>query len=355
LPAIVSPIRERSAPATLDIGRIKSENERVLFDALSGPKLIGIARMAAQSELLEAKRRVEYLEIDARSLITKCTSPRMPFIWTVNPYRGCEFGCRYCYARYTHEFMELRDPELFETRIFAKAFNAAAFRADLARVPQQEAVWIGTATDPYQPAERRYRITRQMLEVLARTEGRRIGITTKSDLVTRDVDLLRDIARGNVLHVNMTITTLDEALARLLEPLAPRPALRLGAIETLAAAGVRCTVLMHPVMPLINDGEASMDAVCGAGANAGIVSFSAAALFLKPCSKQVFLPFVEKHFPQLTDHYRQLYARRAYLTGEYPERIRSVVRSLIAKYGLQERGVADLPEAWPAVRQMKLF
>jgi len=327
----------------------------VLFDELSGPKLIGIARLAANSELLEAKRRVEYLEIEARSLITKCTSPRMPFIWTVNPYRGCEFGCRYCYARYTHEFMELHDPELFETRIFAKSFNAAAFRADLARVPQQESVWIGTATDPYQPAERRYGITRQMLTVLAQCKGRRIGITTKSDLVSRDADLLREIARSNIVHVNMTITTLDEALARLLEPLAPRPSLRLGAIETLTAAGVRCTVLTHPVMPLINDSEASMDAVCGAAVRAGIVSFSAAPLFLKPCAKQVFLPFVERHFPHLFDKYQQLYARRAYLTGEYPDRVRATVRRLIEKYGLKERGVADLPESWPAVRQMKLF
>jgi DNA repair photolyase len=327
----------------------------VLFEELSGPKLIGIARMAAESELLESKRRVEYLEIEARSLITKCTSPRMPFLWTVNPYRGCEFGCRYCYARYTHEFMELRDPESFETRIFAKTFNAAMFRADLHRVPREQAIWIGTATDPYQPAERRYGITRQMLTVLTKSEGRRIGVTTKSDLVARDADLLREIARANVVHVNMTITTLDEALARLLEPLAPRPSLRLGAIETLTAAGVSCTVLMHPIMPLINDSESSMDAVCGAAVRAGVVSASAAPLFLKPCSRQVFLPFVEHHFPDLLDEYRRLYARRAYLTGEYPERVRGMLRKLIEKYGLRERGVADLPEAWPVERQIRLF
>ena len=327
----------------------------MLFEELAGPKLVGIARMAAESDLLEAKQRVEYLEMAARSYITKCTSPRMPFVWTVNPYRGCEFGCRYCYARYTHEFMELRDPRQFETMIFAKAFHAGAFRMDLKKVPAQESIWIGTATDPYQPAERRYRITRAMLSVLAESGGRRIGITTKSDLVVRDIDLLAQIARANVVDVNMTITTLDEPLARQLEPLAPRPSLRLGAIEQLTAAGVRSTVLMHPIMPHINDSEEAMDTVCAAATLAGAVSFSAAPLFLKPCSKQVFLPFIEKHFPALLAKYRHLYARHAYLDGEYPERIRARVIALTEKYGLLKRGVADLPEDWPSDPQLTLF
>jgi len=327
----------------------------MLFEEPCGPKLVGIARMAAASDLLEAKQRVEYLEIAARSYITKCTSPRMHFVWTVNPYRGCEFGCRYCYARYAHEFMELRDPKQFETMIFAKSFHAAVFREDLKKIPSQESIWIGTATDPYQPAERRYGITRRMLSVLAERGGRRIGITTKSDLVTRDVDLLRELARANVVHVNMTITTLDEPLARLLEPLAPRPSLRLAAIERLTAEGIHCTVLMHPVMPFLNDSETAMDEVCGAGARAGMVSFSAAPLFLKPCSKQVFLPFIETHFPALLPKYRQLYARRAYLEGEYPERVRAMVAALTEKYGLAKRGVAELPEAWPVEPQLSLF
>lgn len=327
----------------------------MLFEELAGPKLIGIARLAAESDVLEEKQRVEYLEIAARSYITKCTSPRMPFVWTVNPYRGCEFGCRYCYARYTHEFMELRDPKQFETMIFAKAFHAAAFRADLKKIPARESIWIGTATDPYQPAERRYRITRSMLGVLADGGGRRIGITTKSDLVARDIDVLAHLARANVVHVNMTITTIDEALARLLEPLAPRPSLRLGAIERLTAAGIHATVLMHPVMPMLNDSEEAMEEVCAAGVRAGATSFSAAPLFLKPCSKQVFLPFIEKHFPDLLPKYRQLYARRAYLEGEYPARVRRRVAGLIEKYGLAERGVADLPAAWPVDAQLPLF
>lgn len=317
--------------------------------------LVGIARMAAESPLIEAKRRVEYLEIETRSLVGKCLSPRMPFVWTINPYRGCEFGCRYCYARYTHEFMELRDPALFETRIFAKRFDATAFRAELARVPRTESIWMGTATDPYQPAERRFRVTRSLLGVLAREKGRRLGLTTKSDLIVRDLDLLASIAAENSLHVNLTITTLDEELARLLEPLAPRPSLRLRALERLAEKGIRSTVLAHPVMPLINDSEAGLDALCAAAARAGAVSFSAAPLFLKPCSKQVFLPFLEQHFPHLARRYRERYNRQAYLTGEYPARLKERVANLIAKYGLVERTGVDLPAAWPADPQMELF
>jgi DNA repair photolyase len=311
--------------------------------------------MAAESPVIEAKRRVEYLEIQARKLAGKCLSGRMHSVWTINPYRGCEFGCRYCYARYAHEFMELRDPVLFETRIFAKQFDAAAFRRELARVPRRESLWIGTATDPYQPAERRFEVTRRILGVLALEHGRRIGMTTKSDLVVRDLDLLSRIAERNTIHVHLTVTTLDEELARLIEPLAPRPSLRMRAVQRLTENGIDCTVLAHPIMPLINDSEAGLDALCGAAARAGAVSFSAAPLFLKPCSKQVFLPFVEQHFPQLARRYRERYNRQAYLTGNYPERLKERVAKLIAKHGLKARGAADLPLVWPSEPQMDLF
>jgi len=311
--------------------------------------------MAAESPVIEAKRRVEYLEIQARKLAGKCLSGRMHSVWTINPYRGCEFGCRYCYARYAHEFMELRDPVLFETRIFAKQFDAVSFRRELARVPRGESLWIGTATDPYQPAERRFEVTRRILDVIAMEKGRSIGITTKSDLVVRDLDLLARVAEQNTIHVHLTITTLDEDLARLIEPLAPRPSLRMKAVQRLTEQGIGCTVLAHPIMPLINDSEASLDALCGAAALAGAVSFSAAPLFLKPCSKQVFLPFVEEHFPHLARRYRERYNRQAYLTGDYPVRLRERVVKLIAKHGLKERGAADLTVVWPAEPQMDLF
>ena len=204
------------------------------------PELIGIAKMAAQSQLLEAKGPagvpVEYFEIGARSILNR-TKPNMPFQWTINPYRGCEFGCHYCYARYTHEFMGMEDGRDFESKIYAKAAAPEILRRELRKLDRADGIALGTATDPYQPAERRFARTRAILEVFAEQKGRHLSITTKSDLVTRDVDLLREIARRNVLSVNMTVTTLNRRLARLMEPRAPRPDLRLAAVRTTHRSG----------------------------------------------------------------------------------------------------------------------
>lgn len=327
----------------------------MLFEDAPSPQLIGIARMAAESDLLQAKKRVEYFELEARSFIGRNSGARMPFVWTVNPYRGCEFGCKYCYARYAHEFMELRDPLQFERKIYAKRFQAAAFRAELKKVKPGESVWIGTATDPYQPAERRYKITRRMLEVLKGEKGHRLGITTKSDLVARDVDLLAEIGCRNMIQVNVSITTADAGLARLIEPMAPRPDLRFEAVRALAGAGVRVSVLAHPVMPLINDSEESLEAVCAEAARSGAIGFSAAPLFLKPCSKQVFLPFLEEHFPHLVRRYRQRYEQNAYLRGHYPEMLKERVEKLVARYKLGVRDAGYQPPEWPVDEQLQLF
>ncbi len=317
--------------------------------------LVGIARLAAQSELLESKTRVQYLELETRRFIGRASGVKMRFIWTVNPYRGCEFGCRYCYARYAHEFMELRDPLEFERKIFAKRFHAAAFRAELSRVKGAESIWIGTATDPYQPAERRFRITRRMLEVLAGERGRKIGITTKSDLVAQDTAWLARITRANIVQVNLTITTLDEKLARLLEPLAPRPALRLAAVRTLSKAGIRTAVLAHPILPLINDSDAGLESLAAAASEAGASSFSAAPLFLKPCAQRVFFPFLEEHFPHLVRRYRERYEKSAYLKGHYPEALSARIEKLVAQYGFAPRDAEELPAEWPVDPQMGLF
>src|SRR6202140_5296377 len=303
----------------------------MLFEDNPPPKLVGIARLAASSDLLEAKRQVEYLELETRRFIGR-GSGRMRSIWTLNPYRGCEFGCKYCYARYAHEFMELRDPELFERKIYAKRFHAPWFRDELRRLKTGETIWIGTATDPYQPAERRFRITRRMLEVFAAERGLVLGITTKSDLVAPDAELLARIARRNTVSVHLTITPLDEALARLLEPRAPRPELRVAAARKLTGAGVRVGVLAHPMMPLINDSEKSIEAVCAAAVANGASSFSASPLFLKPCAQQVFFPFLERHFPHLLGRYKERYQANAYLKGHYPEMIRERVQKVLSRH-----------------------
>ena len=322
----------------------------MLFSDLTPPPLVGIARLAASSELIEAKKRVEYLELETRRFIGR-GSGRMQSIFTVNPYRGCEFGCKYCYARYAHEFMELRDPELFERKIYVKRFHPAWFRDELRRLKLGETVWIGTATDPYQPAERRFRITRRMLEVFAGERGLEIGITTKSDLVARDAALLAKIAERNAISVHLTITTLDEALARLLEPRAPRPVLRLAAVRTLTQAGIPVSVLAHPMMPLINDSEESMDAVCEAAAKNGASSFSASPLFLKPCAQQVFFPFLEQHFPHLVRRYKERFQANAYLKGRYPEMIQERVQKILSRHRLPARKPAE----WPVHDQLDLF
>jgi len=178
-----------------------------------------------------------------------------------------------------------------------------------------------------------------------------LGITTKSDLAGRDAELLSVIAKRNLVRVHLTITTLDAALARILEPRAPRPDLRLGTVRKLTEHGVPVNVLAHPVMPLINDSEDKLAAVCEAAVRNGASGFSAAPLFLKPCAQQVFFPFLEEHFPHLVRRYRERFERRAYLTGEYPEMIRERLERIRARYHLTPR---ELPE-WPTGDQLELF
>lgn len=317
-------------------------------------ELVGIARLAAKSPTLEAKRQVEYLDLESRSFLTRCDSDRVPFRWTINPYRGCEFGCKYCYARYAHEFMELREPIQFERKIFAKRFDPGEFRRELGRLKPNESVALGTATDPYQPAERRYRVTRSILEVFASTAGFRLGITSKSDLIPRDLDLLREIGRRHYLSVHITITTLDRDLARLIEPMAPRPDLRLNAVRKLTSAGVRTSVFCAPVMPLINDSDPSLDAIAKAARSAGATNFGANVLFLKPCSYAVFLPFLEQHFPLLVRRYRERYQKSAYLRGEYPKTIQERVSSIRRRYAYEPQDQPE-PELWPKDAQLTLF
>jgi DNA repair photolyase len=318
----------------------------VLFEDAPPPPLVGIAKLASQSDLLEAKTQVQYFEIETRSLLNR-TKPGMPFTWTINPYRGCEFGCKYCYARYTHEFMEL-GAETFEDRIYAKANVAALLRSELRKKDQRDGIAIGTATDPYQPAERRFGLTRSLLEVFATERGWNLSITTKSDLVTRDLDLLIAIAKSNAVSVNITITTLDTALARMLEPRAPRPDLRLRAVARIAAAGIRVGVFPNPIMPLITDQEARLDRLAKTARDAGASYFGGGALFLMPAAQKVFFPFLREKFPHLLRKYEERYAPNAYLRGAYPEALRERIRRIREKYGLGtgpgDDRVVSLPE-----------
>jgi DNA repair photolyase len=326
----------------------------MLFEAgPASPRLVGIAKLASESERLEAKNRVEYFEIAARSLLNR-SKPGMPFRWTINPYRGCEFGCKYCYARYTHEFME-RDAAEFEDRIYAKAAVAELLRHELPRVDRREGIAIGTATDPYQPAERRFRRTRAILEVFARQRGWKVSITTKSDLIQSDTALLVEIARANVVDVNMTITTLDTDLARMLEPRAPRPDLRLATVRKLAEAGISVGVFPNPILPLITDGERDLDSLAAAAKHAGAQYFGGGLLFLMPSAQKIFFPFLRERFPHLARRYEERYKRSPYLRGPYTEELRERVRRIRARHGLDSVPLENRPELWEDERQQELF
>jgi DNA repair photolyase len=333
-----------------------------LFAPPQKPHLVGIARLASEGESLREGHNVEYFTLPAKSLLNRCISGRgMPFTWTINPYRGCEFGCQYCYARYTHEFMEMRDGREFEQKIYVKQHAAELLRRDLKRVKPGEGIALGTATDPYQPAERRYEVTLGILEEFARHRGFELGIVTKSNLIVRDIDLLREVSRTNILSVHITITTLNTDLARILEPRAPRPDLRMDAVRQLSAAGISVGVSCSPVLPGITDSRADLEAVIREAAAAGARHIFGGPLFLKPCSAAVFLPFLAQSFPQLVANYRARYKERSFLPPSYGKRIAQLIASLRRKYGIKRadpRGANAVAKKWPAQEfseQLPLF
>ena len=300
-------------------------------------ELVGIARLAASSPLADAKRGTEYFVMPVRSILNHCDSPRVPFNWTVNPYRGCEFGCRYCYARYTHEYMEL-DGGDFERKIYVKKDASALLKLDLQekKIGSQH-IAIGTATDPYQPAEAEYGVTRGILEQMAEREGLSLSITTKSDRVVRDIELLKRISARSSLTINLSVTTVHTRLARLLEPRAPRPDLRLDAVRKLRDSGLAAGVFAMPILPGITDGEEDLDALARAASGAGAQWFAGSVLFLMPASFRQFLPFVESKFPKLAERYRDWYLRKGNAPESYRDEITHRIRALRKKYGLGSR------------------
>jgi DNA repair photolyase len=319
--------------------------------------LVGIAKLAAEGEAISEGHNVDYISLENRSILTRCTSPRMPFSWQINPYRGCEFACKYCYARYTHEFMEMRDGLDFERKIYVKKHSAWLLRQELKQVRAGQSIAIGTATDPYQPAERRFGITRALMEEFARHEGLSLGLVTKSDLIVRDIDLLQQISARNRLSIHVTITTTDTTLSRILEPRAPRPDLRFSAVKKLVAAGISTSVNCAPILPGITDSPKDLESVVQAAAVAGARSVAAIPLFLKPCSAKIFMPFLQEHFPQLVPLYKARYADRAFLPSDYGQRISALVSKLCRKHGIgirkHDSGVRSLGNGLS--KQLNLF
>jgi DNA repair photolyase len=244
--------------------------------------------------------RTEVAIDTARKVITRNSSPDIPFDRSINPYRGCEHGCIYCFARPTHAFLGLSPGLDFETKLFMKPGAPELLERELsARNYTPRTIAIGTNTDPYQPIERRHAIMRRILEVLERA-GHPVGIVTKSNLVTRDIDILSRMARRKLVRVGISVTTLDAKLARIMEPRAPTPERRLAALRDLAAAGIPTTVMAAPIIPAINDAE--IERILDAAAACSVESAGYVLLRLPLEVRDLFREWLQANFPDRERH-----------------------------------------------------
>ncbi len=284
---------------------------------------------------LAQRPEAEYFEIACKTILNRCSNPNMPFVWTVNPYRGCEFACAYCYARYTHEFLGFEKWEEFEKKIFVKVKGVEALLGQLR--PGKftgQGIAVGTATDPYQPAEARYKLTRRLLEVFSQFRGLDLSITTKSSLITRDLDLLQILAQRSRLSVRITITTLESNLARILEPHAPDPSARLRTLSRVGEAGIRAGVNAMPILPAITDSPEDLDSLFAASKAAGAQFLGTSVLFLSSAPTRArYLKFLEEHFPHLVKQHQNY----THASPQYASKIHSLCERLRAKHQFQAR------------------
>ncbi len=331
--------------------------------------------------LVGEQKDIRYFAAGSRSILNGPAATGMGF-WSINPYVGCAFGCAYCYARYAHRYTAERlataaqldggdvlptddlPPWLtFERRIMVKREAPALLRRALGRAAvhdalQSETVVIGTATDPYQPAERRFRVTRGILEVLAEQRGIGVTIITKSPLVTRDIDLLARINERSRLSVHVSLITVDRELARCLEPRAPTPEARLRGIARLRSNGIRVGVNAMPVLPGITDSPEMIEELVQAVKRAGASYISACALRLQSTARDRYLPFIAATFPELASRYARAYARSYQVGEKYREGLRDRFENVCRQYDLQFGGSRveeeDADDASYAVSQLQL-
>lgn len=291
--------------------------------------------------------RVDYTEVHARSALNRVQG--MPFEWSVNPYQGCVHGCHYCYARRYHTYLEMDAGEDFSTKIFVKINLPFLLRQELRRPSwHREHVAIGTATDPYQPIEGRYRITRRCLEAFADHETP-VGVVTKGTLVMRDLDVLGDLHRRAGCVVRFSFTTLDEPIWHKVEPRTSPPRQRLKAMGRLAEAGIPVGILLAPVLPGITDDVKNLEGIVRASVRHGAESVDCAPLRLSGEVKAHFLGFLDAEYPGLAREYRAWYAG-VNAPRPFRERIEGTVRELRARYEVM--GQSPRPE--PRARQLAL-
>jgi DNA repair photolyase len=315
------------------------------------------ARASRVLPVIGEQKDIVYHSAPAKSVLNGPEVTGMGY-WSVNPYVGCAFGCAYCYARYAHRYVMERaaakdsidgalardaaemPPWLaFERHVFVKENAAALLRKSLRYGGEKhralirgESIVIGTATDPYQPAERRYRVTRQILEVLCDHPDLSVVIITKSPLITRDVDLLSRLSRHSRVSVHLTLTTLDRELARRIEPRAPTPEARIRALMRLREAGIDAGINCMPVLPGITDNPSALEALVERVAAAGATYVHACALRLQSEARKRYLPFIDQEFPHLSERYRNTYARDSNAGERYREGLEKFFDRLCRKY-----------------------
>ncbi|MBK6780853.1 MAG: radical SAM protein [Gemmatimonadetes bacterium] len=287
-------------------------------------------RAGAPLPVLEerASRGASFHEVPVKAILNSPATTGMGF-WSLNPYVGCEFGCTYCYARETHKWVTekagvkavLPPWAAFEKQILVKTSAAHVLTRTLfpARLAGASLV-IGTATDPYQPAERRFRLTRQILEALLGWRGLSLGLITKSPLILRDVDLLTQLAERHELSINISLASTDAGLLRRLEARSPAPHARLRALKGLTDAGLHAGLLIAPILPGISDSRAQLAALFQAGKDAGARYAVGAALRLGPAARTRFLPHLAEEFPELTRRYARRYGARTGAGKDSPRR-----------------------------------
>jgi DNA repair photolyase len=294
-------------------------------------------------------RGLEFVHVHARTIINRLppTTP-MPFRHTINAYRGCSHACTYCFARPTHAYLDLDPSTDFDRVIVVKVNAVERLRAELA--PKRwagDSVAMGTNTDPYQRAEGKYHLTRDLVEVLAEA-GNPFSILTKSTLVLRDRDLLADAARRSDVSLCLSIGTLDPDVWRLTEPGTPPPARRLDAVARLNEAGVPCSVLIGPILPGLSDTPDQLEAVVRGAVDAGAVSISSVLLHLRPGVREHYLAFLAAQRPDLVAHHERLYRGGAYAPRDERARVTTLVQDLVTRHRRSDRTAA--PVVWERFR-----
>ncbi|MGH7520261.1 MAG: radical SAM protein [Gemmatimonadales bacterium] len=340
------------------------------------PLLPPISPSARPPVILDQRLRgTTFVSLTPKRVLNPPSATGMDY-WSLNPYVGCEFGCTYCYARYTHryvverahdagtltdaEFADYRGAhgwEAFEKRIFVKEQVVAALEVDLKRVKLGECIVIGTATDPYQPAERTFKLTRAVLQRLTRCEGLSLGIITKSPLIARDCDLLLKLQIRNEVRIHISLITADAALARKLEARSPVPSARLRALKKLTGAGVNAGLIVAPVLPGITDDLAHLDALFGAAKAAGARFIHAGALRLYPAVRDRFLPVLAEHYPDLVQRYKDAYEKQQGAPREYAKALARRVKTLQQRHRFtKNEGMIDRykPRSLPAQGELEL-